>query len=105
MITEDYIKNLSNLELRNLLLSNQIKCGPVEDSTRSLYEKRLIKFFKDTNIISQTNRRSVIPGLNQTLSETKMDLNNNPISSPTITSNFSSQTNTRRESRHNQILL
>jgi len=77
MISESSILNTTNDELRKLLLNYSLTCGPVQDSTRSLYEKKLLKHLKS---IGSLEKHTIIPGLStakQSQQITIMDLNNN----------------------------
>lgn len=82
-MNEETILKVTNEELRSLLLTHfpQNKIGPVEESTRSFYEKKLIKHLRlkiQENIIpgmaasgTRNNREPTIPRT--------MDLNNNDV--------------------------
>ncbi len=72
MISESSIINASNDELRKLFLNYSIECGPIQDSTRSVYQKKLIKHLKSLGTLE---KHTIIPGLSK--SQIKMDLNNN----------------------------
>lgn len=103
MLTEDFITNLSNLELRNELIKYQIKCGPVEQSNRNLYEKKLIEHLKQINQLKLTK---VIPGLETKERTIRMDINNNEQLSPIISFNpneFQQQAQTTSHSDLNSL--
>ena len=57
-MTPEEILNLSDDGLYKLLQKRSLKCGPVTPNTRSLYEKRLIKHFKESKVPNLTPQKS-----------------------------------------------
>ena len=56
-MTPEEILNLSDDGLYKLLQKRNLKCGPVTSNTRSLYEKRLIKHFKESKVPNLTPQK------------------------------------------------
>ena len=80
MMNEEFIYNAPNSTLRELLVKNfpHNNIGPVESSTRSFFEKKLIKHLKEKGHILKHEK--IIPGATVSKSrETQMDLNNNDV--------------------------
>lgn len=85
------------------MIKYQIKCGPVEQSNRNLYEKKLIEHLKQINQLKLTK---VIPGLETKERTIRMDINNNEQLSPIISFNpneFQQQAQTTSHSDLNSL--
>ena len=46
------IENLTNDELFKLFKKNGLMCGPINQTTRSVYSKKIIKFINEKNQVS-----------------------------------------------------
>jgi hypothetical protein len=86
-MNENEIKKLSDEELYSILVSKNLNSGPITVLTRSVYEKKLLKYFKEaktpyTNLnanIKMTKKNSSKAQVNSKFQNQIEEMNDEPM--------------------------